>query len=104
MLHGGEGAPRDFDAGLAWMRKSAEGGYGPAQAFLGIAYTLGQGMAIDRKLGEYWSRKGAAQGVELANFTLAHALRKHPQQPGRAGACAALAEILCRKWLHPRLQ
>ena len=53
------------------MRKSAEGGYGPAQAFLGVAYTLGQGMAIDRKLGEYWSRKGAAQGVELANFTLA---------------------------------
>ena len=28
-------------------------------------------MAVDRKLGEYWSRKGAAQGVELANFTLA---------------------------------
>ena len=57
MLHGGEGTPRDVDAGLAWMRKSAEGGYGPAQAFLGVAYTLGQGMDIDRKLGEYWSRK-----------------------------------------------
>ena len=37
MLHGGEGTPRDVDAGLAWMRKSAEGGYGPAQAFLGVA-------------------------------------------------------------------
>lgn len=71
MLDEGEGAPRDPDAGLAWMRKSAEGGYGPAQAFLGVAYTLGQGMPVDRKLGEYWSRKGAAQGVELANFTLA---------------------------------
>ncbi|MNM92673.1 Sel1 repeat protein [compost metagenome] len=71
MLHEGEGAPRDADAGLAWMKKSAEGGYGPAQAFLGVAYTLGQGMAIDRKLGEYWSRKGAAQGVELANFMVA---------------------------------
>ncbi|STQ92582.1 Sel1 repeat [Janthinobacterium lividum] len=71
MLHEGEGTPRDADAGLAWMKKSAEGGYGPAQAFLGVAYTLGQGMAIDRKLGEYWSRKGAAQGVELANFMVA---------------------------------
>lgn len=71
MLHQGEGTPRNLDAGLAWMKKSAEGGYGPAQAFLGVAYTLGQGMAIDRKLGEYWSRKGAAQGVELANFMVA---------------------------------
>ena len=71
MLHEGEGTPRDYDAGLASMKKSAEGGYGPAQAFLGVAYTLGQGMAIDRKLGEYWSRKGAAQGVELANFMVA---------------------------------
>ena len=30
-----------------------------------------QRVAIGRTLGEYWSRKGAAQGVELANFTLA---------------------------------
>ena len=71
MLHDGEGTLRDVDAGLAWLKKSAEGGYGPAQAFLGVAYTLGQGMPVDRKLGEYWSRKGAAQGVELANFTVA---------------------------------
>ena len=28
-------------------------------------------MAVDRKLGEYWLRKGAAQDVELAHITLA---------------------------------
>ena len=52
MLHQGEGTQRDTDAGLAWLKKAAEGGNGPAQAFLGAAYVHGQGMAVDRKLGE----------------------------------------------------
>ena len=85
MLHGGEGTPRDVGAGLAWMQKSAEGGYGPAQAFLGVAYTLGQGMAIDRKLGEYWSRKGAAQG----SIWLVHA-GGQGARPARLEQCGLL--------------
>lgn len=67
----GAGTPRNQDQALAWLTRSAENGHGPAQAFLGAAYVLGNGVKQDRKLGEYWTRKGAAQDVELAHYMLA---------------------------------
>lgn len=54
-----------------FLTRSAQNGHGPAQAFLGAAYTLGNGAPQDRQLGEYWTRKGAAQDIELAHTTLA---------------------------------
>lgn len=67
----GAGTARNAQQALAWLTRSAENGHGPAQAFLGAAYTLGNGAPKVRKLGEYWTRKGAAQDIELAHYMLA---------------------------------
>jgi hypothetical protein len=67
-------AIQDFTSGVAayqlgnvveaasWYRKSAEQGYAPAQANMGVLYDLGQGVAQDYQQALNWYAKAAEQG------------------------------------------
>ena len=62
----------DSDAGLDWLRRSAEAGYPMAQGELGAADIYGyNGMPVDRTRGRDWLARAAAQGEPYAQYSLA---------------------------------
>jgi hypothetical protein len=78
----GKQAIQDFTSGEAayklgnmveaasWYRKSAEQGYAPAQAGLGVLYDLGQGVSQDYQQALFWYAKAAEQGDSKAQNNL----------------------------------
>ena len=63
--------PNIAPAPVAWYRKAAERGYGPAQMQLGWAYRTGKIVPRDFAQAEAWFRKAADQGDEDAKKVLA---------------------------------
>lgn len=62
----------DSDAGMDWLRRSAEIGYPMAQGELGAAYLYGyNGTPVDRARGRDWLARAAAQGEPYAQYSLA---------------------------------
>ena len=58
---------------VRWYRKAAEQGYALAEYYLGIAYSLGNGIAKDRREALRWWRKAAEQGLAVAQYELGEA-------------------------------
>jgi TPR repeat protein len=55
---------------MEWLRKSAAGGYAPAQRSLGVSYRHGAGVSLNLKQAEYWYTKAAKQGSWFAMYEL----------------------------------
>ena len=71
MHYNGElGWPQDFKQAFVWFRKAAEQGNADAQAYLGMMYAYGQGVAQDDAEAVRWYRLAAAQGYALAQDEL----------------------------------
>jgi TPR repeat protein len=62
----GKGVRRDQVAAVAWFRKAAERGFGPAMTVMGECYDQGLGVAVDREAARMWYRKAAAAGDAAA--------------------------------------
>jgi len=60
----------DYSRAVPWLRKAAEQGDPTAQTFLGINYTLGQGVAKNHGTALGWLRKAADQDSTVAQFAL----------------------------------
>jgi TPR repeat protein len=58
----GYGIPKDAEAELEWVRKSAGSGFARAQSHLGWCYHVGEGVARDDVEAIEWYRKAAEQG------------------------------------------
>jgi TPR repeat protein len=54
MYYNGQSVQRDYAEAANWVRKAAEQGYAPAQAYLGIMYWNGQGVPRDAILAYMW--------------------------------------------------
>ena len=61
-----EGSERQGPRGIAWLRKAAEEGYGPAQVALGLAYRQGTGVPRDPEQARDWLLRAATQGDRVA--------------------------------------
>lgn len=63
----GKGMPRDVKQAAYWYRKSAEGGYAPAQLAYGLyGLTRVEGVPLNRVEAMQWLRKAADQGLAQA--------------------------------------
>jgi hypothetical protein len=62
---------KNFAGALYWFRYSAERGFGPAQASLGLMYRRGWGVPKDCALGLEWMTKAAETGEASAQFMVA---------------------------------
>jgi len=62
MLFHGEGCVPDQKKAIHWIRRAAESGYAPAEASLGIALALGEGVGKDVAQGKLWADRSASQG------------------------------------------
>ncbi len=71
MTHGIGGLERDDVAAVVWFRRAAEGGYAPAQYFLGRALMGGRGVAKDAAEALVWLGRAAAAGHSGAMLELA---------------------------------
>lgn len=64
-----DGTDVNFEKAFEYYKKSAEQGYAPAQARLGLLYNFGAGVTKDLKQAILWCRKAAEQGdVSGQNF------------------------------------
>lgn len=59
MLARGQGAARDDDEAVAWLRRAAEGGSHQAMLSLGILVLEGRGAARDPEAAAAWFRRAA---------------------------------------------
>jgi uncharacterized protein len=70
MIYRGE-ATGDKDAGLAWLRKSADQGLAQAQFNLGLLYENGAGVPRSQTDATLWFKRAAEQGHTDAQVSLA---------------------------------
>lgn len=61
-MHGDSQTQQDFNAAAEWLKKSADQGYAPAQAQLGMLYQYGYGVAQDGQKAYELFMKSADQG------------------------------------------
>jgi TPR repeat protein len=61
MYYNGQGVQQDYAEATKWLRKAAERGYAPAQAYLGVMYWNGQGVPRDAVLAYMWLSLAAVQ-------------------------------------------
>jgi hypothetical protein len=73
----GQGAPKDPEQSILWLRRAAEGGDTMAQHCFGIAYEKGEGVAVDIAQAVSWYRKAADQGNADAERALRTLLDSH---------------------------
>ena len=69
----GVGVPRDYMKAVAYLRRSANQGYAPAQTSLGSCYAHGLGVKQDYGEAVRWYRKAAVRGDSLAEYSLGYA-------------------------------
>ena len=65
--------PRDAQRGLAWVRKSAEQGYSPAEYTMGVACQYGD-LDGGLEAAARWFRLAAEAGIAAAQYELGVAL------------------------------
>ena len=70
-LFGYEGAQKNSNEGVKWLRKAAEQGVAEAQYDLGTIYLSGDGVPIDKTEAARWLKKAGEQGDSEALFVLA---------------------------------
>lgn len=70
MLVGGQGVPKDTQAGLALLKRAAESGYPRGQYMLGLVYGTSMLGKPDKPLAKEWLSKAAAQGDKKAQDML----------------------------------
>jgi TPR repeat protein len=70
MYFNGNGVPRDEQEGLKWMAKSAELGYGPAEADLGASYLSGKWGIPDANRAKELLLRAAKQGEASAIYNV----------------------------------
>jgi TPR repeat protein len=56
---------------VAWLRRSANLGYTPAEFYLGMAYAYGTGITADDRIAIDWYRRAAGKGYMEAQSSLA---------------------------------
>ena len=62
--------PRDEAEALEWLYRALRSGDLGAAFNLGVMYYEGDGLPMDKKLGEYWLRRAAERGLESATSYL----------------------------------
>jgi len=62
--------PQDLEMSLYWHMRAAEGGFVPAQTWLGHMYLHGDGVAQSNAQAAHWFGQAAWQGDPFAQFTL----------------------------------
>ena len=67
----GDGVEKDPAQAIEWFRKAAEQGHALAQAKLGLAYLLGQGVAADPVEAWMWLDLSRSSGNDEAQKLLA---------------------------------
>lgn len=70
-IHYDTGTPTNYPEALKWFRASAEGGYAPGQAKLGLMYLYGWSMKPDAAEAARWYGRAAAQGFVPAQAQVA---------------------------------
>jgi TPR repeat protein len=113
----GHDVPIDAKAAMAWLQRSADGGYALGQNDLGVLYLTGKAVPVDAARGAALYRKAADQGLASSQFNLgllyergqgvptdmaqaAAWIRKAAVQ-GLAAAEAALGDMYARGWGLP---
>ena len=70
MLNAGDGAEKDPQKAIDWIKKSANQNYAPAQYDLGCAYKAGDGVEKDPQKAIDWIKKSANQNYAPAQYDL----------------------------------
>ena len=60
----------DFESALAAFRPLAENGDAKAQSILGLMYSYGEGVPVDRREAARWYRRAAEQNSSVAQYNL----------------------------------
>ena len=63
-------AEQDFDDGIEWLKRSAEGGNASAEFFAGLTHRLGKTSDSSPELARQWFRKAAVKGHVSAQVFL----------------------------------
>ena len=87
---------RDKAQALAWMQKSAEGGYPQALLILGVWYGVGSLVTLDEEKSLQYLKQASKEGFGPADYVLATALAKgvggDPDWPGAVSLMIGLAK------------
>lgn len=92
----GEGAPKNKDAGLYWLRSAIEQGDIPAMIYLGQIYEQGRGVRPDGSQAKYWygqaSKAGSTDAAIMHDnmFDFKEAASPEPKPRAPAGAAPAV--------------
>ncbi|MFZ5810480.1 MAG: tetratricopeptide repeat protein [Thermodesulfobacteriota bacterium] len=100
----GQGVPRDYGAGIAWLYVSANGGFSYAQYVLGLLYGQGFGNTpADPFRSWFWSALAVAKGdLPPSEMNLAEKLRDAAQKQ-LSLADLNRAQAMAREWWAGRV-
>lgn len=109
-IHYDTGTPTNYPEALKWFRASAEGGYAPGQAKLGLMYLFGWSVWPDAGEAARWYGRAAAQGFVPAQAQMGRMAARGQGMPRDLVAAAMWTELAARggdaraAWDLPRLR
>jgi hypothetical protein len=65
---GKEGLHQSLDLAFRWELRAADGGYLEAQSYVGCAYSVGQGVAVDYAAAATWLERAAGRGHRKSQY------------------------------------
>jgi TPR repeat protein len=86
MYYNGQSVQRDYAEAANWVRRAAEQGYAPAQAYLGIMYWNGQGGPPAHEPGAVGVRDEAASKMTPDEIAEAQRMAQEWKPKGRSTA------------------
>lgn len=92
-IHFDTGTPTNYPEALKWFRRSAEGGYPPGQAKLGLMYLYGWALPPDAAEAAVWYRRAAAQGFVPAQAQVGRMAARGIGLPSDLVAAAMWTEL-----------
>lgn len=109
-IHYDTGTPTNYPEALKWFRRSAEGGYPPGQAKLGLMYLYGWALRPDAAEAARWYGLAAEQGFVPAQAQVGRMAARGIGMPRDLVAAAMWTELAGKggdaqaAWSLPRLQ
>lgn len=109
-IHYDTGTPTNYPEALKWFRASAEGGYAPGQAKLGLMYLFGWSVWPDAEEAALWYGRAATQGFVPAQAQMGRMAARGQGMPRDMIAAAMWTEVAANAgdkraaWDLPRLR
>lgn len=92
-IHYDTGTPTNYPEALKWFRRSAEGGYAPGQAKLGLMYLYGWSVRPDAAEAGVWYGRAADQGFIPAQAQVGRMAARGVGMPRDLVAAAMWSEL-----------